>query len=77
MELQAASRYTKLFHASQAEQIENLKSALNSYEKARDFAKEYKKTGGELSADSTTQLKIAEEMIELLPVKISKILYNK
>lgn len=37
MELQMASRFTKLFPADTKEQVENMKQALQAYERARSF----------------------------------------
>ena len=79
MELQAASRYTKIFCSTVEEQVENMKQALRSYERVRTFVNQYKahkKAGSDaevLSPDGVTQVRIADEMIELLPVKISKL----
>jgi hypothetical protein len=55
MELQAASRYTKLFCTTKEESVENHKLALHSYEKAKSFAMAYQKeTGNELNKDGKT-----------------------
>ena len=42
MELQAASRYTKIFCNTPEEQVENMKLALRSYEKVRSFVNQLK-----------------------------------
>ena len=41
MELSAASKYTKLFFMNKQENIDNHKGALECYERARTFAKEF------------------------------------
>lgn len=42
MELQSASRYTKIFCSSVEEQIENMKQALRAYERVRSFVNQLK-----------------------------------
>ena len=56
-----------------------MKQALRAYERVRTFVNQFKAhrkvsyDSEVLSADGVTQVKIADEMIELLPVKISKL----
>ena len=82
MELQAASRYTKIFPIDVKEQVENMKKALEAYERVRKFVNDFRKHKNAicdkdvLSAEGLTQIRIADEMIELLPQKISKIYYS-
>lgn len=56
-----------------------MKLALRAYERVRSFVNQFKASkklsldSDVLNADGVTQVKIADEMIELLPVKISKL----
>ena len=56
-----------------------MKLALRAYERVRSFVNQFKASkklsldSEVLNADGVTQVKIADEMIELLPVKISKL----
>lgn len=58
-----------------------MKRALEAYERVRKFVNEFRKfkkassDAEVLSKDGLTQVRIAEEMIELLPQKISKLNY--
>lgn len=81
MELNIASRYTKIFPEDMKEQVENMKAALVAYERLRKFVTDFRKhknatTDKEvLSAEGLTQMNICDEMIDLLPQKISKVNY--
>jgi hypothetical protein len=56
-----------------------MKLALRAYERVRAFVNQFKahsKVSADseiLTADGVTQVRIADEMIDLLPVKISKL----
>ena len=56
-----------------------MKLALRAYERVRTFVNQYKAhkkataDSDVLNADGVTQVNIADEMIDLLPVKISKL----
>ena len=56
-----------------------MKQALRAYERVRTFVNQFKAhkkvslDSDVLNAEGVTQVKIADEMIELLPVKISKL----
>jgi hypothetical protein len=73
MELNIASRYTKIFPEDMKEQVENMKAALVAYERLRKFVTDFRKhknatTDKEvLSAEGLTQMNICDEMIDLLP----------
>ena len=78
MELQCASKYAKLVEKDTMSHIENLKMAVKSYENARKFLNEYKaekkfKTNEEMGKDLAMQYNLCDEMIQLLPEKISRL----
>lgn len=79
MELNASSRWTKIFAEDLKEQVQNMKNAYEGYERLRKFVNEFKKSKNCakdedcLSKDGLVQIKICDEMIELLPQKISKV----
>lgn len=74
MTLQAASKYTKLICATKEESIQNHKHALDCYQKAKKFTSDFQKeTGKPMTKEGDQQIKICEEMIEMLPIKITKI----
>ena len=56
-----------------------MKLALRAYERVRTFVNQYKAhkkataDSDVLNAEGVTQVRIADEMIDLLPVKISKL----
>lgn len=75
MELQCAQKYTKIIETDMKELIKNHAKALKCYQVVRNFVDEYKKfkkidKDSDLEKDVVTQVKIADEMIELLPIKI-------
>ena len=72
MELHTASRYGKIIESDFDKAIENFKNSLETYKRARAFVEEYKKkkefkSDEELEEQLRTQMKICDEMIELLP----------
>lgn len=57
------------------ESIDYHKKALACYERAKKFTVDFlKESGKTLTKDGETQIKICEEMIEMLPLKITKIM---
>lgn len=62
MELQSASRWTKIFPVDTKEQVENMKRALEAYERVRKFVNEFRKfskVGSDkecLNKDGVTQM---------------------
>eukprot|EP00353_Schmidingerella_taraikaensis_P014910 CAMPEP_0185619514 /NCGR_PEP_ID=MMETSP0436-20130131/50826_1 /TAXON_ID=626734 ORGANISM="Favella taraikaensis, Strain Fe Narragansett Bay" /NCGR_SAMPLE_ID=MMETSP0436 /ASSEMBLY_ACC=CAM_ASM_000390 /LENGTH=82 /DNA_ID=CAMNT_0028259049 /DNA_START=527 /DNA_END=772 /DNA_ORIENTATION=+ len=78
MELQCASKFSKLIEADVAVSIQNLRESLNSYSKARSFINDYKKakkiaTDADMKEDLRTQAQICDEMLQLIPQKIDRI----
>ena len=78
MELQCASKYSKLIESDPAVTIQNLQESMSSYSKAREFINEYKTakkiaTDADMKEDLRTQAQICDEMIQLIPQKIDRI----
>ena len=64
--------YGKIFEKEKEKIIANMKESLNMYMKIREFLKEYATTTP-MSKSIEEQFRMANEMCELLPVKIAKI----
>ena len=82
MHLKSGNMYSKLVAAKKEKQVEYLKKNLECHRSARRVIEEYKKenkiaSDGELPALIQEQMKISDEMIELLPPKIDKLHYLK
>ena len=72
MELQCASKYSKIVEKDPMDHIENLKNAVKAYERAQKFLDEYKEhkkftTNEEMGKDLAVQYDLCVEMAQLLP----------
>ena len=78
MELQCASKYSKLIENDPAITIQNLRESMKSYQAARDFINEYKRvkkiaSDADMKEELRTQANICDEMVQLIPQKIDRI----
>lgn len=82
MELQCASKYAKLVETDNEIAIKNLQESIKSYTAARKFINDYKKAkkiaqDADMAEDLRTQANICDEMIQLLPEKINRMVQAK
>lgn len=76
LHLSTARIYSKLWTGSDiGQQIKNLEQSLRDYEWISSFMREYLKASkqGELPPGMAEPLKMMNEMVDLLPVKIAKL----
>ena len=67
-----AKIYSGLFATNQKDRVENLKKSLENYRFIKDYIKKKGEEKGSLNFDFSEQLKMCNEMCDMLPVKIDK-----
>ena len=78
MELSSANKWGKLYEPDQEKYMVHLQNQLECYQRVMVYVKEYMKEKGletihQLTTEEYAQVSIAQEMLELLPVKIDKL----
>lgn len=69
-----AKAYNKIYGVDKRERVEYMKKSLENYRFIVNFIKELQKNKGTLDWNFAEQVKICQEMVELIPSKIDKIM---